>query len=201
MKSFIFVALVITTLLGTALSVAGSGSRDPGRSNLIVLEKRWYANPQPPSSGVFRLQTLIANYQYGHEANGPQSCEDRRPNLYAETWPSADGPAADEMTQPMEFVYEARINNSGEKEIEGITWDYVFADSATSAELSRHTFSNVRRLAPGQTRTLIGVSGSPPTLVITVGMLARGDGDTYKERVEIRSITYADGSVWGKLQK
>jgi hypothetical protein len=99
-------------------------------------------------------------------------------------------------SRPLGFIYRVRIRNAGVRSIAKVVWDYVFNDPLTDAELSRHTFSSDTKLSAGKTRLLIGHSPAPPTRVISVRMLYQwSTGSTYAERIEIKSIVFADGSV------
>ncbi len=52
------------------------------------------------------------------------------------------------------FIYRASLSNSSTKPIAEIDWDYVFVDSGTGQELSRHQFTSTKTIAPGKSKEL-----------------------------------------------
>jgi hypothetical protein len=94
-----------------------------------------------------------------------------------------------------QFVYQIRLQNSGDKVIKAVSWNYVFNDPETKKELSRHIFYNELILKPKQSKTIEAVSLKPPTNVISIETLTNGK-DPYQEIVEIKQIFYTDGSSW-----
>ena len=94
------------------------------------------------------------------------------------------------------FIYKASFKNSSTKQIEEIDWDYVFIDSATGQELSRHEFSSAKSIAPGKTKELTFMLSAPPTKTISVYALNRQERSGIADKVVVVRVKYSDGSVW-----
>lgn len=94
------------------------------------------------------------------------------------------------------FIYKASFKNSSTKQIEEIDWDYVFIDSATGQELSRHEFSSAKSIAPGKTKQLTFMLSAPPTKTISVYALNRQERSGIADKVVVVRVKYSDGSVW-----
>lgn len=105
-------------------------------------------------------------------------------------------PSSSDPPESRSFVYRVTLRNGGGRPVKTVIWDYVFRDPKTDAELARHTFATDIRLAPGKTRLLSARSFAPPTRVISAQMLLQaGAVSSYAERIEIKTIVFADGSV------
>ncbi|HKR14937.1 MAG TPA: hypothetical protein VJT15_22930 [Pyrinomonadaceae bacterium] len=94
------------------------------------------------------------------------------------------------------FIYRASLRNSSNKPIAEIDWDYVFIDSATNEELSRHQFTSTKTIAPGKSRELSFMLSSPPTKRISVYALNKQERSGISDQVVVVRVKYADGSVW-----
>jgi hypothetical protein len=95
-----------------------------------------------------------------------------------------------------EYSYEVKIKNEAAQAIEGVEWDYVFIEPTWGTELARHRFHSFSRGKPGKSLTLKGNSAAPPTRVISAAG-AGGDGKRklFEERIVIKCVLYADGTV------
>jgi len=89
-----------------------------------------------------------------------------------------------------------RFRNDGEKTIRSIEWDYIFIDRAKQTEVTRHHFQSEEKVRPGQRKTLVEYSTSPPTRVISVKAFSQPESDRFIEKIMIKRVTYKDGSVW-----
>ena len=94
------------------------------------------------------------------------------------------------------YVYEVKVKNSGRKDIRTLTWDYVFFEPGTAQEVGRRQFVREVNMRPGTTRNLIVRTKSSPTGTLAATKAGQKPRDQYLERVVIRRIEYADGSVW-----
>ena len=94
------------------------------------------------------------------------------------------------------FIYRASLRNSSDKPIAEIDWDYVFIDSATNQELSRHQFTSTKTIAPGKSKELSFMLSSPPTKRISVHALNKQERSGISDQVVVVRVKYADGSVW-----
>jgi hypothetical protein len=94
------------------------------------------------------------------------------------------------------YVYSMKIRNTGAKEIEGVAWDYIFLDPATSAEVGRHQFLSFQKVEPAKTATFQSELRTPPVRTIRTQTVAENKHGKLSEKSEIRCVLYADGTTW-----
>ena len=94
------------------------------------------------------------------------------------------------------YVYSVEVLNNGRMEIKALKWDYVFNDPVTHDELKRLSGFGDTAIRASQKKTLKINTLSPPPRVINAG--APNSASPYEERVEIRCVVFADGSLWQK---
>lgn len=94
------------------------------------------------------------------------------------------------------YIYEASMKNAGDKKIKSVTWEYVFYEPGTKRELGRQKFVSKVKIRPGEEKKISEMLPFPPTYIITAASVANAASDQYFEDVIIRTIEYANGSVW-----
>lgn len=94
------------------------------------------------------------------------------------------------------YIYRAKVRNTGTKTIMALVWDYRFFNPHTLEEVGHHSFTHRVKIRPGKGFELIVQSASPPSRVIDATKAVKDLGVQYSEKVVIRRIEYADGSVW-----
>lgn len=94
------------------------------------------------------------------------------------------------------FTYKISVRNTGAKAVKEIDWDYVFFDAATGEELDRREFTGVEKIAPGKTKELAFLVGTPPANRISAHSLGKNERDGLRERVVLVRVLYEDGTVW-----
>ena len=94
------------------------------------------------------------------------------------------------------YLYEAKVKNAGEKTIKMIVWEYLLFDPETEVQVGRHQFIDTSRIRPGKTGNLIGYSATPPTSILLAKKAGKESEHKYTERVVINRIEYDDGSFW-----
>jgi hypothetical protein len=92
------------------------------------------------------------------------------------------------------YLYEAKVKNAGEKTIKMIVWEYLLFDPETEVQVGRHQFTDTSKIRPGKTSNLVGYSATPPTSILQAQKA--GKEHKYSERVVINRIEYEDGSFW-----
>ncbi len=97
---------------------------------------------------------------------------------------------------PIIYTYQLKVRNSGTKKIQNITWDYVFFDSVTRKQLGQLQFTSKTNIRPNKTGNLIMRSHVSPTGITQAAETKKKLYNQYIEQVNIKSIKYADGSVW-----
>jgi hypothetical protein len=96
----------------------------------------------------------------------------------------------------VEYIYRAKVNNTGSKAIRKMVWEYVFFDPATQKEVGRRRYENKVNIRPGKSSNVIARSLTPPTGTIDANQVGKQPKDQYSEQIVIQRIEYADGSVW-----
>jgi len=96
----------------------------------------------------------------------------------------------------VQYVYEIKVKNTGQKEIRTITWEYVFFELGTKQEVGRLQGVSQANMKPGSTKQLVIHTTASPTGTIDASKAGKKPSEQYSEQVVIRSIEYADGSVW-----
>lgn len=94
------------------------------------------------------------------------------------------------------YVYEVKVKNTGEKTVKKIVWEYLFIDPETDAQIARHQFTNTFKIRAGKTANLVAYSGSPPTRILEAKEVGKKSLPKYLERVVINRIEYDDDSFW-----
>jgi hypothetical protein len=96
----------------------------------------------------------------------------------------------------VQYVYEIKVKNTGRKEIRTITWEYVFFELGTRQEVGRLQAVSQANMKPGSTKQLVVHTTASPTGTIDASKAGKKPSEQFSEQVVIRSIEYADGSVW-----
>jgi len=105
-------------------------------------------------------------------------------------------PKLTETTPPRQiYVYSAEIFNAGPRDIQALSWDYLFTDPATHDELKRQTGFSVEKIHVNQKKKLRIRTPSSPPKVISAGSM-NANGSSFDEHVLIQCILFADGSFW-----
>ena len=94
------------------------------------------------------------------------------------------------------YLYEAKIKNAGEKTITMIVWEYTLFDPETEVQVGRHQFTDTSKIRPGKTANLVGYTAALPTSILQATKAGKASAHKYSERVVINRIEYADGSFW-----
>ncbi|HJX93228.1 MAG TPA: hypothetical protein VJ372_22225 [Pyrinomonadaceae bacterium] len=97
------------------------------------------------------------------------------------------------------YVYELKVRNTGQQEIRTLTWEYVFFEPGTTREMGRLRFVSKVDMRPGTTKHLVVRSKASPTGSLDAAKAGKNTRDQYSEQVVIRSLEYADGSVWSSV--
>jgi hypothetical protein len=94
------------------------------------------------------------------------------------------------------YLYEVKFSNGGAKKIRSLVWEYVLFDAATRREVGRHSFETKADISAGKTKSLLGLSTSPPATVVDVKQSDKESQGQFSERVEIQRVVYDDGTIW-----
>lgn len=148
----------------------------PGSSGIVTVKSRWYRHVSMMSMPVMSASQATATMGVP-AASGPQS------RNYGG---SRRG-----------FTYEATLRNESGREVKAIHWDHVFMDPRDGVEMRRfHFFDDWNSIGKGKTKTVMRMSGMPPSGVIDVEMLEKDKRPQYKERIEVRFVLYKGDVYW-----
>jgi len=94
------------------------------------------------------------------------------------------------------FEYQAKIQNSTQKVMEVVFWEYQFTEIANPSNVVRRQFLCAVNLKPDKGKEMLAFSVNGPSNVISVGSLANKSGKLFQEKVFINRVEYSDGSIW-----
>ncbi len=99
-------------------------------------------------------------------------------------------------TVARQFVYRVTLTNNSGKTVKSLDWDYILIDPDTQQEVALHRFTTQQTVRHRKRKTIAEHSPSPPTKVISLRALIERSAKPFMEKVIIRRVIYADGSVW-----
>jgi hypothetical protein len=94
------------------------------------------------------------------------------------------------------YVYKAKIQNTGPKTVKSIVWIFTLIDPETNTEVGHRRFINKVNIKPGKLVNLIGYSPGPASSVVQISKTDSTGVTKYIERIVVEHIDYADGSSW-----
>jgi hypothetical protein len=108
----------------------------------------------------------------------------------------ASAPETEPRGLSITYIYEVKVRNTGAKEIRTLTWEYEFSEPGTERVVGRLRMVSNVSIGPGKTRNVVVRTTSSPTGTIDATKAGKKPQDQYSERVVIKAVRYADGSVW-----
>ena len=169
------IGTVLIIVAATVIASSQTGGNDQSPPDVSILSQKW-------SKNFHRLgwdRAPISAASASTHQTGP---------------PMTVGPTLGPLIK--EYLYKAKVKNTGLKVIRLIGWNYLFTDSQTQKEIGRHQFYSVEKISPNKEKTLEGRSTSPPTKVVSAGALEKNARNPYNERIVINCVAYSDGSMW-----
>jgi len=94
------------------------------------------------------------------------------------------------------YLYEAKIKNTGTKQIKLLVWVYTIVDPETGVEVGRQRFTGILNIRPGKTANLIGRSSAVPVKILSAKKSDKEAQRKYVESVFIDRLEYDDGTFW-----
>lgn len=94
------------------------------------------------------------------------------------------------------FLYKAFVQNTSNKTIKAIDWDYIFSSSNADVETTRLEFTSEEKIGPGKTKELSVTARRPPAKTVSVYALDKNERQGLDGQVIVLRIQYTDGSVW-----
>lgn len=93
------------------------------------------------------------------------------------------------------FHYKVVLQNTSNKTIKTIDWDYVVVNGNTQ-ETERLEFTNDEKIMPGKTKELNIMAWKPPARTVSIYALDKNERQGLDGQVVIVRIQYTDGSSW-----
>lgn len=163
--------LVLFGALACGSGVSQEASTPAGPPNIQVISRSWvhFVFKTKPPASLPNSQTVERS--------------DTHPLL-----PIDPIPKATETTLPRQiYVYSAEILNAGPRDVQALSWDYLFSDPVTHDELKRQTGFSVGKIHINQKKKLLIRTSSSPPKVISAGSL-NANGSSFDERVSIQCM-------------
>ena len=152
-------------------------------SKVLVIKKSWYVTSRNISPGYYPgMAGCVSDRLHGSTERNDEACENNP--AYMSLLPF-QSPRYDLLSQ---FVYELKVQNSTDKTIDTIRWEYDFLDPVTQQLRQRHSFTTKTKIRPGKTARLIETSSRPPTSVISASSTA---ADLYLENARVVGVEFA----------
>ena len=195
--------LLLFLLAGVASAQAVTNPSESNPPGLTVLEKNWSRRVRNPllEQDPMRASTERLDLERALKENQRENSVRANlglPPLPPPTRGRSSSPETDVFAgRPfVEYIYRAKVVNTGSKAIRKLSWDYVFSDPDTQKEVGRRRHENKVNIRPGKTASLSVRSVSPPTGTINANQVGKKPKEQYSEQVVIQRIEYADGTVW-----
>jgi hypothetical protein len=168
-------------------------------SGVTVVQKKWRIDVRNPALEKDPLEAIKEREQEVREQRETARQNESRIRQGLPTLPPpvrVRAPETGARGLSVTYVYEVRFSNTGAKRIRTLTWEYVFFEPGTEREVGRRRFVRKVSISPGRTRNVVVRSASSPSGTIDATKAGKKSRDQYSEQVVIRSVGYADGSVW-----
>ncbi|MBA3441230.1 MAG: hypothetical protein H0T92_15305 [Pyrinomonadaceae bacterium] len=91
------------------------------------------------------------------------------------------------------YRYSVELENAGAKKVKIVEWDYLFVEPGTNKELLSRSFTSKVGIDSGKRKKVTVETDSAPYGVVDVRVMSGGASG---EKVVIKRVVYADGSVW-----
>lgn len=198
MKYFYFVAFA--AVFPTALL----GQTPPDPSGLAIVNKTWKAIRVVPPNSVLLEDPFAAIEESDRTFKQPSAIprSKEKADIGLPLSPETTEPpkrAEKTLKTSMSYSYELRVRNENDKTIRHVFWDYVFFDPETKQEIGRHRINSKVNIKPGKTETMNSRLVAPPTGAVDVRSSGKKSSELYIEQIVIRSVEFADGSIWRPL--
>jgi hypothetical protein len=191
--------------IGSAQAVSNPPESTPRDApGLTVIEKKWSKqvrnplleqDPMRASAEALELQRARQQNQRDNSIRASLGLPPLPPPMAGPRTMSGEREARPGRPT-VEYIYRAKVNNTGSKAIRKMVWEYVFFDPATQKEVGRRRYENKVNIRPGKSSNVIARSLTPPTGTIDANQVGKQPKDQYSEQIVIQRIEYADGSVW-----
>jgi hypothetical protein len=203
MKTLFLLSLLLSLLVPFQVSTTNDGS--PLAVNSFKWSRARRTVEISKAEGTPPAQAMIPqnrNFSRNARVNDPQGVRDPNADTLDGRSAAMEKSVAESRapkTAPVDgFAYRIKVQNTAEKIVEIVFWEYQFHDPANPDLVARRQFLCGVNIPAGKGKELEGFSLSGPSDVVDVRTLADNAAKPFKENVLINRVEYSDGSMWQK---
>ena len=201
MKTVLFVSLLVSLLSSFQIATTDS-------SPMTVSNFKWSRARQktevPEGQGTTPpAQAMIPqnrNFARNARVNDPQGVRDPNQDTLDGRREALEKSVAESRapkTKTMDgYTYRIKVQNSSQKIVEIVFWEYRFMDPANPDLVARRQFLCGVSIPAGKAKDLEAFSLAGPSDVVDVKTLADNSKNPFKEDVLINRVEFSDGSIW-----
>jgi hypothetical protein len=199
MRTLLLLPLLLTTVFPFP---NGAGAGAP----INVVSARWTKTRQkivkPDTQGSSPAAAMTAadkNFARNRRINDPAGVRDPNADTLDARSAAIDKAVRESRTQSIEvegYDYRVKVQNTAQKAVEVIFWEYQFEETANPSNLTRRQFLCGVQIKGGKEKELQAFGGSGPAGAISAESLANKAANPFAERVVVNRIEYADGTIW-----
>ena len=196
---------VFPILLGLLIPYQTASTPDES-SPLAVVNFKWSRARRtvatPENEGTVPARAMIPqnrNFARNARINDPQGVRDPNADTLDGRSAAMEKSVQESRTAKPKaqdgFAYKIKVQNSANKAVEIVFWEFQFQDPADPSLVARRQFLCGVNIAGDKSKELEGFSLSGPN-VVNVSTLANKTDNPFKEKVLINRVEYSDGSIW-----
>ena len=190
---------MLVLLLFALCASAQTPSKVSAGPEVTVLEKKWRMDVRNPALEKNPLRGIQAREQEVAQQKADARANENRVRMGLPTLPPrvrVPTPETGRRGFFVTYIYEVKVRNTGVKGIRTLTWEYEFLEPGTEQVVGRLRMVSKINLSPGKTRNVVVRTADSPTGTVDATKADKKSSEQYAERIVIRSVSYADGSVW-----
>jgi len=200
MKTLLFVSLLVSLLSSFQIAVTDN-------SPVTVSNFKWSRARQkteaPEVEGSAPAQAMIPqnrNFARNARVNDPQGVRDPNQDTLDGRRAALEKSVAESRAPKARvmdgYTYRIKVQNSSQKIVEIVFWEYRFMDPANPDLIARRQFLCGVSIPAGKGKDLEAFSLAGPSDVVDVKTLADDAKNPFKEDVLINRVEFSDGSIW-----
>lgn len=201
MKTLLLLSVLLSLLVPFQVSTTNDGS--PLAVNSFKWSRARRTVETSATDGAPPARAMIPqnrNFARNARINDPQGVRDPNADTIDGRSAAMEKSVAESRAPkngPVEgFAYRIKVQNTGDKIVEIVFWEYQFQDPANPDLVARRQFLCGVNIPAGKGKELEGFSLSGPSDVVSVKTLADNSAKPFKENVLINRVEYSDGSMW-----
>ena len=180
-------------------AITASAQTTSAQADVVVLQDKWRFEVRNPA---LEKDPLSASKEHQRDEAAQKATDRQNENRtrQGETLlpppVRQSSPDTGDNRLSVAYIYEFKFKNTGTKKITSLTFEYLFFEPGTSQQVGRLRFEKLVTMKPGSTKNLVVRTASSPTGTLDANKANKKSREQYSTQVLIRSIEYADGSIW-----